>query len=342
MDRLKYPECNDELIMELWLSQYHMPMLIAALELDFFEILNGSPSDIEKLSLALNLDITATQAMTTVFCGLKLIEIIDGKFTLTDISRVYLLKQSVYYWGDMIALFKETPPTFQHVLEALKGSNGEQTKNVEMVTDNWEDSSLMSKEWVVKFTKAMHSHSLMGAVMLAKKMALLTGSRFLDVGGGSGCFSIALAQQNPSVKFTIADLPLVCETAKEYVKKYGLTAQVDTLNIDMFKSPLPKGYDTVFLSNILHDWNEAQRNELLSKIKQSLGRGKKIMIYEALINNDYSGPLAAGLLTTKMMIWTKGKQFTGTELTKMLEGNGFSDVSIQPVHSCYFLITASS
>ena len=52
----------------------------------------------------------------------------------------------------------------------------------------------------------MHSHSQPAALGLAGSSRFEGARRLLDVGGGSGCFSIALAQQWPQLRCSILEL----------------------------------------------------------------------------------------------------------------------------------------
>jgi tRNA1(Val) A37 N6-methylase TrmN6 len=63
------------------------------------------------------------------------------------------------------------------------------------------------------FTRAQHAGSMGPAVMLARTFDLAGAKRLLDVGGGSGAFSIALCQRNPELRATVLDFPNVIDVA---------------------------------------------------------------------------------------------------------------------------------
>ncbi len=66
------------------------------------------------------------------------------------------------------------------------------------------------------------------------------------------------------------DLAPVCRIANEYIRAAKVTAQVDTLARDMFRETWPLGYDTVFFSNIFHDWSPEVCADLAAKSLQIL------------------------------------------------------------------------
>jgi hypothetical protein len=51
----------------------------------------------------------------------------------------------------------------------------------------------------------------------------------LDVGGGSGGFSLTLAQQWPDLHCTVLDFPNVCKVGEEFVSAAGMDGRVEFL-----------------------------------------------------------------------------------------------------------------
>lgn len=55
---------------------------------------------------------------------------------------------------------------------------------------------------------------------------------------------------------TVLDLEAVCQMAEQYIKRSDLEDKIKTKSFDFFKEDIPKGYEVVFLSLILHDYSE--------------------------------------------------------------------------------------
>ncbi|KFX13450.1 hypothetical protein LOZ86_05160 [Pectobacterium parvum] len=110
----------------------------------------------------------------------------------------------------MINWFKEVQPTHDSLIEILRQRRPATMGDGVPLTTGWEENS-MSAERAQTITSAMHSHSLASALGLAQQLTLPENCQVLDLGGGSTCFSIALAAKNKSVAFTVADLPIVCD-----------------------------------------------------------------------------------------------------------------------------------
>src|SRR5437879_1120821 len=117
--------------------------------------------------------------------------------------------------------------------------------------------------------------------------------RLLDVAGGSGAFSIARVQRHPDIYSTVAALPTVCEVTMRYIVQYGVGDRVDTTGLNMFYEQWPVGYDAALLSNVLHDWSQEQRTQLIQRAHEALPSGGRLYIHEMLLSDAADGPFGA-------------------------------------------------
>ncbi len=334
------PQQTDNFIRQLWLSNFIPPVLTASLELGLIELLDREPLSVQALSERLQLSTEAVEALTSVLGGLELLSVDEeGRFRLTDISYHYLRRESPFYWGDMLRLFQEVRPCHDSLMKTLRQHKPATLDDGAPLTGGWENFSLTPQR-AREITSAMQSLSMAPAYGLARKLRLPEGCRMLDIGGGSGCYSIALAQHNPQARFTIADLQPVCDIARNNIQAAGQEQRVDTLPLDMFNQPWPNDYNTIFAANIFHDWDAEQRRFLLNCAHRVLPPGGEIMLYEMLIDENQAGPLVAGLFSVNMLYVTKGKQFRASELKEMLEQSGFQQFEANEIYAGYSLIRA--
>jgi acetylserotonin N-methyltransferase len=186
---------------------------------------------------------------------------------------------------------------------------------------------------------AMHSHSLPAAIGAARNYDWTGIKRILDVGGGSGCFMIAAAQAHPHLRATIMELRTMCEAAAPYIEAGGVGSQVDTVAVDMFREAWPKGYDAIFFSNVLHDWNMRTCEWLAARAYDALPHGGRIMAHEMLLDDDGASPAATAAFSMLMLLATQGQQFTFGELAALLERAGFADVETRQTAGYYSITT---
>jgi len=340
--RLEPPTCTDALLWDTWLSVYRLPVLIVADELGVFSLLESRPMRIDEIAEELALGARAADAFLGMLVSLGFLSHYDQQFALTEASRNFLLPHSPFYWGGVLHGFKENLPSPQGIKEALLKDReevaptiGEDAPN----TEDWEKGQIDPVR-AEQFTRLMHSHSFPAATGVARQPIFQGVQHVLDVAGGSGCFCIALASQHKHMHCTILELAPVCRLADEYVNTYGVADRVVTHAADMFRDSWPTGYDAVFFANIFHDWTRAQCLELAKKSYEILPAGGHIFLHEMLLEDTKDGPLAASSFSMVMLLATKGKQFSATELDELLTEAGFQDVSVMPTYAYYSLVSA--
>jgi 3-hydroxy-5-methyl-1-naphthoate 3-O-methyltransferase len=99
------------------------------------------------------------------------------------------------------------------------------------------------------FTQMLFHLHTKDADALAAYLDLSGHQAVLDVGGGSGVMSIALAKRHSHLRACILDIAPVCEVAARNVRRARLSRRVSTLAGDIRK-PLPAGYDVVLICDI--------------------------------------------------------------------------------------------
>jgi hypothetical protein len=219
----------------------------------------------------------------------------------------------------------------------VPGHRGEDTKG-ESSASGWA-SGQIDVERGRRIAAAMHSHSLPAATGLARNGDFVGVSRLLDVGAGSGCYPIAIAQANPGLRATIMELPSMCQVAQEYIRDAGVADRVDTAAVDMFREAWPQGYDAVFFANVWHDWNFETCAFLAKQTYDILPAGGRVFLHEMLLDDDGDGPLTS-VSFSMLMLGTEGQQFTLPELKGLLEGAGFTDVDARHTYGYYSLVSA--
>jgi len=332
---LQKPECDDSLIWDIFLSAYKYPALVAADRLGLFASLEHEARSLEQIS-KLGLGLRAIEALVTTLTSMKLLKEEAGLYSLTTVARTYLLPRNSFYWGHMFHFDEDKPVTPLDLLEALRRESPRPYSN----SDLWSNHEV-NAEHALNFTKAMHSQSFPSAVGLADKHDFSHVSRLLDVGGGSGCFSIALALYWQNLQCTVAERPLICEISKNYISDFGLSNRIETVAFDMFNDAWPTGFDAIFLSNILHDWNDEKCLHLLRNAFFSLPKGGKLFIHEMLLDDKKNGPWPTTAFSLTMLRFTEGKQFSLSELTELLLRSGFRDIEKKQGSAFYSLIVAT-
>jgi SAM-dependent methyltransferase len=149
----------------------------------------------------------------------------------------------------------------------------------------------------------------------------------LDLGGGSGAYSIAFAKANPELKAEVLDLPGVLPLTNEYIRKAGLEGQVITRSGDMRTDRFGQGYDLVLLSAIAHMFSPEQNRDLLQRAYQALVPKGKLVVQDFILEADKTAPKSAALFSLNMLVNTpSGASYSKPEYAAWLQEVGFTDV----------------
>lgn len=331
------PVTGDRAIWDLWLSQHQLPAVTVADELGVFAATVDQAKAGDALADELGLDPFALGILLSMLAAMGLMTHRGGAWRATDIARTYVLKDSRFYWGPLLHGARGPKEAHQIFAQALRrGTIEDGTAPV----NNWESGQL-GVERARDIAAFMHAHSLPASIGAARSGVFAQSRRLLDVGGGSGVFAVAVAQRHPELRASVMDLNAMCQAAKTYIDEGEVADRVDTLAVDMFREPWPTGYDTLFFSNIFHDWRPETCRELAAKALAVLPSGGRIVLHEQLMNDNLDGPLTTAAFSMLMLMGTRGKQYSLPEFREILEGAGFTDVAAVDGSGYYSLVTAT-
>jgi len=329
------PPVDDRPIWDIWLSTHYLPAMTAADEIGLFAALKDNALTLDELATKLDVNARALSIHAALLAAIGLIEKRMGRYRASPVARTYLDPDSPYYWGALIQGYARSLPVHKELMGMLRAGKGATEGRP---VEEWE-AGKMDVERARFVARFMHAHSVAAAMGAARTTVFDGVKRLLDVGGGSGVFSIAIAQRRPEMHATVLDIESMCVAAQDYIDDAG-AKNVDTVAVDMFREPWPTGYDALFFSNVFHDWNEGTCAELSAKAFAALPSGGRIVLHEQLMNDNQDGPATTASFSLLMLLGTRGKQYSLPELIPILEGAGFRDVRSTPNVGYYSLVTA--
>ena len=174
-------------------------VLFAALHLDVFSRVAGGPKDADALARETGIAPRRLRALLTACVSLGLLVKDGDRYANAPASREYLVRDAPRYFGDYyrFQVDRQIYPMFERLERALRG---ERQAFYDLMA---------SPEEAAYFSRAQHAGSLGPARVLARRVDLGGCRRLLDVGGGSGAFSITLCRRWPGLRATILDFPTV-------------------------------------------------------------------------------------------------------------------------------------
>jgi acetylserotonin O-methyltransferase len=175
------------------------------------------------------------------------------------------------------------------------------------------------------FLGGMHGFGQITSALVVGAFDLRDFTHLVDVGGATGHLAIAACEKYPQLTATVLDLARVEPFASLHISRSCAAERIRFVASDFFNDALPEG-DLYALGRIVHDWAEPQITALLRKIYDTLPARGALLVAEALVEQDRSGPVYALMQDLNMLVCTDGKERTFTEYRELLETAGFGNV----------------
>jgi (2Fe-2S) ferredoxin/predicted O-methyltransferase YrrM len=181
--------------------------------------------------------------------------------------------------------------------------------------------------WTQAFIAAMHRNATERAGWVVRAVGAAEVRRMLDVGGGSGAYSIAFAKANPELTADILDLGEVTLIAQGHIERAGMADRVRVRAGDLRVDKLGEGYDLVFVSAICHMLDENENRDLLGRCRDALRPGGRIVVQEFILQADKTAPKSAALFALNMLVGTRaGSAYSEPEYAAWLAEAGFREI----------------
>ena len=299
--------------------------MLTGLDLGLFTKISEGVDTLEGLAGALELDAERIDRLLTVCKAVELVREVDGRYVnLSDVER-YLVKGKRGYFGDYLTYIARRD------YSAWAALTDNLTAEVsEVVDERTYMASMSDPNQAREFTEAGYEASLPLGHKLAKEFDFGRFRRWLDIAGGSGCYSIAACERYSELQTVVVDLPEVLPITREYVAKHGLEERISTAEGDFLEPGLPAGFDLASFITPLQGYMPDKVITALRNARTSLEPGGTILIIDYMLNDAKSGPLDPAYVN---LFGIRQGQYlnrvnTGEEWRSFLETAGYRDVEV--------------
>lgn len=171
------------------------------------------------------------------------------------------------------------------------------------------------------------------AAQAAEKLGALLprGARLLDLGAGSGVWSLTLLAGLPEAAATLVDRSGVLEVARPFARRAGVESRVRFEPGNYHELELPEeAYDLVILANVCHLETAPGNRRLFARAARWLKPGGRIAVLDV---SPEAQPLAAALNALGLALRTEAAAVpTAAQFQTWLRDSGFSvpDFSLLP------------
>jgi SAM-dependent methyltransferase len=325
------PNVTPEPIMRIASGFMAAKHLFAASQLGLFEALAESPATLDALAARTGLTPRAARISADAMVALGLLERHGDTYRNAEAAATFLagrtpadLRPFLRFW-DQISY-----PTWETLADALGRGPSKEIFDL--------DPKLQ------EVASAGIEAILTGpANALAAGHHLQRHRRLLDVGGGTGSWSIAAVRRNPGLGATVFELPIVAEVARKRIADAGVADRIDVKVGDVLKDALPADSDVILMANLIHYWSPEQNRALLRTARAAAALGARLLLADFWTNPTHTEPLMAALMAGEFAAHVKdGDVYSVEEICQWLPTAGWRFLEHAPLAGPVSVVVAEA
>lgn len=320
-------EPTPERIMQLGLGFWSSKALLSAIELGVFTELAKGALDGRTLAGRLGLHPRSYRDFFDALVALGMLERRADVYSNTAENDYLLDRAKPSYIGGLLEMANARLYASWAALSTALRTGQPQNELKDHGSDLF-DALYSDPEGLRGFLQAMTGVSMPTAKAIAQKFPWRRYQTFLDIGAAQGATPVQIALAHPHLTGGGFDLATVGPIFTEYVRSFGLGSRLRFHPGNFFTDPLPTA-DVLVMGHILHDWNLAEKQQLIAKAYTALPPGGAFLVYEALIDDERRHNAFGLLMSLNMLIETEGGfDYSGADCTAWMARVGFSSSSV--------------
>jgi O-methyltransferase domain len=250
------------------------------------------PISFADLSKKVNVDeLTLSRLLRNAMTFYMFHEPKKGYVAHTADSRLLVEDQTLYdYIGCSL---EDLRPGAHYMVDAIEKWPGSQEPNETGFNVAWNTDLplyryLMQHPERIRRASALMTQVTQAGARAAKKIAYsypwaaLGYGTVVDMGGGNGHISIALAREHPNLKFVVQDLPGVSAQGEANLPA-ELKDQVSFMPHDFFTENPVKDAAAFFFMNTIHTWSDKYVVKIFQHLTSSIQPGARILVCDRVI-----------------------------------------------------------
>jgi hypothetical protein len=319
---------SQEKVLDLIFGRWRSQILYSGVKLGVFEALGSGTRKAEDIAGDLGLDAALTYRLLRALASLELLaEGSDRTFSVTEAGQLLRSDHPKTLRG--MTLLEEGPEHYalwKHLPAMIQ--EGRQNAFLREFGRMAFEHAVQDPGYAEVFDGAMSSYSAAQAdwVLEALQTYDFSGLAHLcDVAGGHGYMLCRLLAKYPHLQGTVLERDAVLtDSSRFWAQKLGVADRCRYLAGDMFQA-VPNA-DAYLMKLILHDWNDEECVQILSRQRSAVRPGGRVFIVEHVIP-DAGTPHFAKLFDIHMMCWGTGRERTADEYATLLVRAGWRYVT---------------
>jgi SAM-dependent methyltransferase len=286
--------------------------IMVAAKLGVFDTLADSPLTTADVAARLHASPEATGKLLNALAGCGYLRASGGRFALTSVSRTWLTSGSPRSVRDK-AIFELVEWSLVERLEDFVRTG----HPVDL------HGSVSGEHWNL-YQRAMRALAGLAAPEIARRTPMPAGAAaMLDIGGSHGYISVVMCRKYPRLRATVLDLPAAMEHAAPILAREHMgdrvvhragNALTDDLGIET--------WDFVFVSQLVHHFDEPTNRELTTRIARALKPGGVVVVLEEIRSESATAGQVGALLDLYFALTSRSGTWSIEEISGWQRGAG--------------------
>jgi 2-polyprenyl-3-methyl-5-hydroxy-6-metoxy-1,4-benzoquinol methylase len=304
--------------------------LFSANRLDIFNRLAEKGKTAEELAAEIGAVPKLLEGLLDACVAMRFLHQNNKIYTNTYISNIYLVQESPFYLGDIIEVMAAERGKWDGLADLVKGKKSAEPEK--------EAGKTISPH---RFTMAMNNLAMLGeANALANAVNLAPCRQIVDVGCGSGLYSIVLCHRFPDLQATLLDTGEVLETTRQMIEKNNLQHRINTREADILVDSYGNQSDVVLLSDVLYQ-EESSCLAILKNAYNSLAPGGTLLVRGYFSDPGGANPVFGSLFNLAQLLEDPNRHIISVSLiSQWVEQAGFRNLNAFPLTEKSTCITA--
>ncbi len=298
-------------------------VLFAAIDADLFSHVRGGavtevalveatglrPIDVNRLvSCALSMDLLRWSETSD-----------EQKLVNAPDVDAYLVKGEPRYAGPWMTFTRPDVSKWFEMTELMRSERGTHLGMYEELT----------VEAAKTYHQATSSIGFGAARRFVRTVDLSNRRHLLDLGGGSGAYSITAVETFGGLRATVLDLPPVVVATNQYIEDAGVASRVDTVGADFTVGEFPGPVDVVVMASNLPIYDGEVIAGVVARAFRALESGGEMHLIGEMLTDDRTGPIDAAMWgMNELICGSLGRSHTEGECVAYFEAAGFIEVEV--------------
>ena len=306
--------------------------LFAASELGVFEALGEGQVDLDGLAARTGLTRRTARISADAMVAIGLLERHGDRYANSPVAAAFLSGGTP---ADLRPLLRFWDRLSYPVWADLAGALGRGRPAHEIFEIDDELVPVMSEGIAAATAAACHA--------LPAAAGLPAASRVLDIGGGTGSWSIALAAADPALTATVLELGGVARVAQEHLRTTAYADRIDVRVGDILTDEPPSGFDAFLLANVVHYFTPETNRTILQRVRAAAEPGARLLVADFWTDPTHTQPLPAALMAGEFAIHVNdGDVYSVEEGTAWLQEAGWRFLHHRPLAGPMSVILAET